>query len=485
MAGRMVPVGRLQVATPASMALAIRQGTEAQDAVDERVEPIAIRVVARSPTVVEAAATAATTAIGDKIAGLDLVETKDDRVLTRADGDSGSFGVFGGAGEHTAATVRVSDGGPTAAAEQILRDRLGVVLADGAGAGVASAAGEATAVSVDPTTGLLTGEARDLMRLSVRERASRINTFARTSVRVPVDRSPSRPLVSSRTRLLITGDSHAEAGDVPLESRWHVKLGQQRPDLTLKVAARGGSTTHMVALMAGAIEPTLTLTGGSLPASGQVTASIADPLKYRTDVGLPVTPGVAITAAVEIPVTLERTPGEALFVLKRTTPGDAIAGPVRFRAATWDNNGNDTMLVIAGQNDQITTPGNVAPVAEGYSAMIASRVALNPHALFMGLVLGASSSPYSPNWVYNLEIDLELQRLWPEHYWSLARWLVEDALDLVAITPTAQDDIDRKSYRTPRSLLLADGIHMNAATQAALAPVLVNELVARNLIDPA
>lgn len=61
MAGRMVPVGRLQVATPASMALAIRQSTEAQAAVDERIAPVAAAVVAQNETIVASAVAAVQT----------------------------------------------------------------------------------------------------------------------------------------------------------------------------------------------------------------------------------------------------------------------------------------------------------------------------------------------------------------------------------------------------------------------------------------
>lgn len=444
----------------------------------------AIATVGQVPTVAAAAAAAAGPAVTAKVAGLDLIQSTDARVLTSVDGDT-SFGVLGRYGDHTAATVRASDGGPTDAAEQILRDRLGVVVVDGAGGGAGGAGGETTAVSVDPATGLLTRDAADMMRESVPGRASRVTGLARTMVRVPVATAGSRPFVSSRSRLLIAGDSHAAATDVAATDRWHYLLSQARPDLTLTHASRGGSTCHWVALMAGGIEPAFTLDGGSLPASGSVDATLTDALRYRTEVSLGVTPGVAITSAGEIPVTLQRAASAAKFVVTRTTPGAAIPGPIRFRAATWDQNAGDTLLVIMGQNDQITTPSDVGPVVEGYSALIESRLALHPQALFMGLVLGGNTIPYSQVWSYNIEIDKELQRCWPEHYWSLMRWLIEDALDVVAVAPTAADVMARASYRTPPSLLLADQIHMNAATQAAFAPRLLAELTARNLIDPA
>lgn len=50
-----IPAGRLQVATPATMALAIRGLTEATDAVDERVAPVVSEVLGDNPDVIAAA----------------------------------------------------------------------------------------------------------------------------------------------------------------------------------------------------------------------------------------------------------------------------------------------------------------------------------------------------------------------------------------------------------------------------------------------
>src|SRR5690606_11433371 len=58
-----VPVGRLQVATPASMALAVRNATDARDAVDERIQGVAADIIANDPTIVAAAEAAADDAV--------------------------------------------------------------------------------------------------------------------------------------------------------------------------------------------------------------------------------------------------------------------------------------------------------------------------------------------------------------------------------------------------------------------------------------
>lgn len=64
-----IPVGRVQVATPASMALAIRALTVATDAVDERIEVVAARIIANDPTITDAARAAAITALNEIVDG--------------------------------------------------------------------------------------------------------------------------------------------------------------------------------------------------------------------------------------------------------------------------------------------------------------------------------------------------------------------------------------------------------------------------------
>ena len=68
-----VPVGRLQVATPNSMALAVRSPTQARDAVDERIQDVASTIIAGSPTVVAAARDAAEAAVAAELSSEGVV----------------------------------------------------------------------------------------------------------------------------------------------------------------------------------------------------------------------------------------------------------------------------------------------------------------------------------------------------------------------------------------------------------------------------
>src|SRR5690606_7825221 len=67
MARTIIPVGRLQVATPVTMATAIRANTEATDAVDDRIQGVAADIIANDPTIIAAAEAAAADAVADEI----------------------------------------------------------------------------------------------------------------------------------------------------------------------------------------------------------------------------------------------------------------------------------------------------------------------------------------------------------------------------------------------------------------------------------
>ncbi len=105
MAARMIMVGRLQVAGATSMALAIRQPTEVQKAVDDRIAPVAAAVIAEDSTVVAAAAAAAGTAVQEELdsspripqLGVPEEVTTEDlfgQVSTRVD-EEGNFSAYG------------------------------------------------------------------------------------------------------------------------------------------------------------------------------------------------------------------------------------------------------------------------------------------------------------------------------------------------------------------------------------------------------
>lgn len=79
-----VPVGRLQVATPASMALAVRNATDARDAVDERIQGVAADIIANDPTIIAAAVAAAGDAVDDALNAENITRAYPETAVTQS-----------------------------------------------------------------------------------------------------------------------------------------------------------------------------------------------------------------------------------------------------------------------------------------------------------------------------------------------------------------------------------------------------------------
>lgn len=115
MAARMILVGRLSVATPASMALAIRQPTEAQKAVDERITPVAAGIIGSDPTLAAAAATRVDQEVTNR--GLIGAQSVSLPGIAVAFADAN--------GSRSWLEINDTDGGPTDFAAGFIRDAVG------------------------------------------------------------------------------------------------------------------------------------------------------------------------------------------------------------------------------------------------------------------------------------------------------------------------------------------------------------------------
>lgn len=133
----MIPVGRLTVATPETMALSIREGTVAATAVDERIAPVAAGIIASDPTVKAAAAGAVAGALTDA----DIAMRSDAGMPKRI--VSPSIHAFNDAeGNKTFLDARATDGGPQPWAARLIARVLieeGYTFGGGGGGGGSSA----------------------------------------------------------------------------------------------------------------------------------------------------------------------------------------------------------------------------------------------------------------------------------------------------------------------------------------------------------
>jgi hypothetical protein len=446
---------------------------------------VAIATLASDPAPAEAAAEAVATEITNR----SLIEGGDPRLLTPVDGQEETIGasVGGKFGEPTFMTAS-DDGGVHEIGEYYLRRDLKLPLVDGAGIGFGTNDGFATALEIDPDTLDLSNAAVDLSIPKFVTPDARVATHAHTRVLVQT-RAGLCPLSPSRTSMFWLGDSFVAGLDVAEEDRFYNNMG--RPDIAMTIQGKGGSTGHMVALMGGAFAARFTLAGGEFPASGPVVATLLDPLVYRGDVAFTAQVGALTIAGVEYPAILERPAAfGAPFTITPVTPGPVVpaAGVVTWRAAIWETTAADLLGLVLGRNDQITTPTSIDNSIEAIGAIIASRTPVFGRAFIMAPAIDARAVPGSPAFDMPWELGKEIRRTWPRDSWSLAEWLIYEAMDVVEDVVWTADDLQaRKDGMTPPSLMksVADPTHMAGKTQRALGPRITAELVALDHIDPA
>lgn len=246
MAQGMIPVGRLQVATPKSMALAIRQQTEAQAAVDERIQDVAADIIASDETVVQAAADAAAA----EIAARDLVEGK-----TVPAGNTNRVGVAVPFADGSRNALEVDDRGRPTPLSASLHVEVEAPLM-GAVLGVETR----TDINMPGVRALFAFEDDSIAGAWMED-----GSF----VAAGGGWSPTPPGGSG---LVAYGDSTTEGADLSdrQNERWSKLLGDL---IGTPITNRGvsGARAEEIAARLGGITITGTVTGGMVPASGAVT----------------------------------------------------------------------------------------------------------------------------------------------------------------------------------------------------------------------
>lgn len=134
-----------------------------------------------------------------------------------------------------------------------------------------------------------------------------------------------------------------------------------------------------------------------------------------------------------------------------------------------------------GRNDDWTTPtGIMAALEASVQRLIDSG---NSRFLILTVINGNYSSEFTGTSRYGQlgDINRAIAKRWPQKTFDARRWLIEEALGVLGITPTAQDLIDIGNDTVPASLR-SDNIHLTGAAYTALGVRCAAELTARGYI---
>lgn len=296
---------------------------------------------------------------------------------------------------------------------------------------------------------------------------------------------------SSRTRVAAIGDSltagyFGGVGNLPTDA-YPYRLQQIVPaGVEVFNLGSSGYTVDEEAVRIGALPVPLTVSGGSIPATGPVTVTTTAVIGWRP-AG---TTRTIVGSLSGVPGVLTRTSSDTSFTFTRTTGGAAVpvSGSPVF-VPDYSGHDADTVVILLGRNNvTFSVKGADASVAEHVANGIARIVNwLSPDAK-QALVISAttSTSERSGTAAYATVADINnrLQSAFPYGFVDLRTYLAHQAIADLGITPTTADLTAISGDTLPPSIMDGgtDQIHWSKATAELVAAKINESLVARGWV---
>lgn len=262
--------------------------------------------------------------------------------------------------------------------------------------------------------------------------------------------------------------------------------------VTVYNVSTSGWCVDEVAVRIGAIPVPLTVAGGSIPASGAVEVTTTAVIGFRSLGNVVSIPG----SLAGIPGTLRRENSNTVFTFTRTTTGAATAVPAGTLFAP-DQAGHSarTSVILLGRNDvSWGATGAEATVAEHIAAGVKRIVDWHSRQLKQVLVLSPTTSVNeergSAGHTTVTTAGQLLQNMFGAKYFDLRRYLIEEAIYDLGITPTSTDlakmsaDTLPPSIMDPGSAGTGDAVHWSKATASLVAQKINEYFTAREWIRP-
>ncbi|MFE4229115.1 hypothetical protein ACFRJ8_14645 [Arthrobacter sp. NPDC056886] len=296
---------------------------------------------------------------------------------------------------------------------------------------------------------------------------------------------------SSRTKIAAIGDSltdgyfggvgNQDADSYPSRLREMVPAGVQVFNL-----GNSGYTTDEEAVRIGAIPLPLTVTGGSIPASGPVDVTTTAVIGWRATGTVRTIPGTLAG----IPGTLTRNASDTVFSFTRTTDGSAVTVPAgTVYVPDFAGHAGDTAIILLGRN-------NVSYSIKGADATIGEHVAkgidrivnwLTPQikqVLVVSATTTTSETSGTGGYTNIADINARLAAAYPSRFLNLRSYLVNQAIYDLGITPTSADLATMAADTLPASIMDGgtDNTHWSKATATLVAAQINNYLTTRGWV---
>ena len=285
---------------------------------------------------------------------------------------------------------------------------------------------------------------------------------------------------SSKTRVATVGDSLTAGYDNVTGSwaagqSWPAQLQTLVPaSVTVFNRAYGGWTVDEIAIELGAFPFDVTITGGTIPASGAVGVTTAQPVGWTGSSNIRSFHG----SLAGIPGTIRKDAGNVLS-FTRTAAGTAkdTSGLQRF-TADWDVHRADTLIIFIGRNDVSNSvvggEGSVVDhVLAGTQRIVDYLTVDLKQVLLVGTITTQSETSGTAGYNTVTAINSALAAKFGPRFVDVRRYLIDKAIYDQGITPTTADLTAMAADTLPASIMM-DGTHYNQATAALLASKVFN-----------
>lgn len=296
---------------------------------------------------------------------------------------------------------------------------------------------------------------------------------------------------SSRTRIAAIGDSltdgyfggigNQDADSYPSRLREMVPAGVQVFNL-----GNSGYTTDEEAVRIGALPVPLTVTGGSIPASGPVDVTTTAVIGWRASGTTRTIPGTLAG----IPGTLTRTTSDTVFTFTRTAGGSAVTvTPGTVFVPDFAGHEGDTAIILLGRNNvTYSIQGPDASIGEHVAKGIARIVNwLSPsikQVLIVSATTTTSETSGTGGYATIADINARLAAAYPSRFLDLRTYLAHQAIYDLGLTPNTADNTAMAADTLPPSIMDGgtDNTHWSKATATLVAAQINNYLTTRGWV---
>ena len=272
---------------------------------------------------------------------------------------------------------------------------------------------------------------------------------------VPTLPDPGAPLESDTSLVTMWGDSLTHAGGVVS------RLSALLPDVTVVNRGMSGQNSAHIAGRQGGVPAVMTVIGGVIPASGGVEIDTRT-TNILIESGYPARSLTGYLAGVH--GTLSVPSGTLTHTFTRTTGGTPVEIPDG--APFWTDHGIEArrgaQIIWMGRNNLGTAlPTDYLPDMIEHLSPARKRV----------VVLSVTNRPDEGIGTERYElfqaVNEQLRVMAGECFLDVRRWLIDEGLAAVGVTPTPEDEAAVLADAVPPSLT-SDGTHFTGAAQTAI-----------------